>query len=300
MDFVLGFDFGGTKMAMATADRSGRRLRETEVPTLASQGAEQALARALDAGRALVDETVKAGGRLTGIGVSTMGITLEEQVLVANNVPGWERLAIPRIMREAFETEAVRVANDVKAAARAELRWGALTGVQSAIYLNLGTGIAAALVIDGQVLEGAHGAAGEIAYNLRHPHEEVGARDGRAPLEEFVGGGAIAARIRRRFGQDATPDAIFGAVDTSGDAHAFVEATLEEIGFHVTNLAIALDPARIAVAGGLMRSEDLVLPRLRAHLQCFVPFPPEVVAGTFTLDGGLMGGIALGLEAAEV
>lgn len=299
MNFVLAFDFGGTKMAIATADRSGRRLRENRLPTRAPEGAEQAMARAIAAGRTMVDEAVAGGGRLVGVGVSSMGVTLEDRVLMAPNVPGWHCLSIPGMMRQAFATDAVRTANDVKAAARAELRWGALAGVENAIYLNLGTGIAATIVVDGRVVEGAHGAAGEIGYNLRHLHEETGAWEGRAPLEEFVGGGAVSARIRRRFGDDATAADIFAAVGTSEDARAFVEATLEEIAFHLTNLAISLDPARIAVAGGLMRSRELVLPRLEAHLRRFSPFPPELVPGTFLLDGGLMGAIALGLEAAD-
>ncbi len=298
-NFVLAFDFGGTKMAIATADRMGRRRKHVELPTLASQGAEQALERAVEAGRTLVQETACDDGRLLGVGVSTIGVTLEDRVLMAPNVLGWERQAIPRLMRWAFSTEAVRVANDVKAAARAELRWGALASVDSGIYLNLGTGFAASLIVKSQVLEGAHGAAGEIGYNLRHLHQDEGAGAGRVPLEEFVGGGAIAARIERRFGSEATPASVFAAIGTSVEAREFVEEILTEIAFHLSNLAVALDPSRIVVGGGLMRSQDVILPRLQGHMQRFVPFPPEVVAGKFLLDGGLMGGIALGLEAAE-
>ena len=55
----------------------------------------------------------------------------------------------------------------MKAAAAAELRWGALAGCDPGIYLNLGTGLAAAIVAGGTVISGAHGASGEIGYNLR-------------------------------------------------------------------------------------------------------------------------------------
>ena len=59
--------------------------------------------------------------------------------------------------------------NDVNAAAAAELRWGALRGVDIGLYVNLGTGLAAALVVGGRVVPGAHGAAGEIGYLLVDP-----------------------------------------------------------------------------------------------------------------------------------
>lgn len=269
------------------------------MPTLSSEGAPRVLERAVEAGRTLAGAASENGGKLLGIGVSTMGVTLQDSVVMAPNVPGWERQAIPQLMRTAFSTDAVRVANDVKAAARAEIRWGSLKSVDTGIYLNLGTGIAAALIVGGRVVEGAHGAAGEIGYNLRQLHQDEGARSGRVPLEEFVGGGAIAGRIARRFGSQATPDAVYAAIGTSVEARGFIEEVLTEIAFHLSNLTIALDPSRITVAGGLMRSQDVVLPRLQAHVRRFVPFPPEVVAGTFLLDGGLMGGIALGMEAVE-
>lgn len=296
-DFVLAFDFGGTKIALATADAAGEVQCRMELPTQAADGAVQALNRAIGAGTALVDQAVEGGGRLVGVGVSTMGITLEDRVLMAPNVAGWETQAIPAVIRHAFHTDAVRVANDVKAAARAELWRGELTGVETGLYVNLGTGIAAVLIVGGRIVAGAHGAAGEIGYNLRHLHEEEGAAAGEVPLEQFVGGGAIRARIARRFG-DATPSDIFGAVRTNPQARAFVGEILSEVAFHITNLTIALDPGRVVVGGGIMRSADLILPPLRDHVARFVPFPPEVVAGRFLLDGGLIGAVALALDVA--
>lgn len=295
--FVLGFDFGGTKIALGTAGPDGELLHRQELPTLAEQGADQAIGRAIDAGRQIMEQTqTERGGGLTSVGVATMGVTLEDRVFMAPNVPGWDRLALPAMMRQTFATDAVRVENDVKAAASAELKWGALQGVGVGIYLNLGTGIATALIVDGHVLRGAHGAAGEIAYNLRGLHDEVGVRHDRAPLEEFVGGKSIADRAKQQFGEACSPHDLFQRANSDPVIRAFVEATLTEIAFHLTNLAIALDPSRIAVGGGLLRSKHLVLPRLAAHLERFVPFPPELVEAHFSLDAGLMGAIAVAID----
>ena len=76
----------------------------------------------------------------------------------------------------------------------AELRWGSLRGADPAILLILGTGIAAAIVAGGEVIQGANGAAGEIGYSLRGMCETTGAAEGHAPLEEFAGGRAIGER----------------------------------------------------------------------------------------------------------
>ena len=225
-----------------------------------------------------------------------MGITLEDRVLLAPNVPGWERLEIPRLMRQAFSTDTIRIANDVKAAAAAELRWGALVGTDVGLYLNLGTGLAAALIVGERVIEGAHGAAGEIAYNLRHLHDEIGFQHQRAPLEEFLGGGAIGERARLQFEGISTAREVFQRALDDVQASAFVEATLTELAFHVTNLTIALDPERVVIGGGLMTSKEIILPRLEAHMKRFVPFPPLVQPARFVQDAGLMGAIALALS----
>lgn len=295
--FVLGIDLGGTKMALATAYLDGTIVQRQVLATQADQGSEQAIARVIAAGQQLVAQTQKElGAGLASVGISTMGITLEDRVLLAPNVPGWDRLGLPRLMRESFSIQAIRIANDVKAAAAAELRWGALVGTDTGLYLNLGTGFAAALIVGERVVEGAHGAAGEIAYNLRQLHEERGFYHQRAPLEEFLGGGAIGERARLHFEGVSTAREIFQLAQTNAEARAFVEAILTELAFHVTNLAIALDPERIVIGGGLMASQEMIVPRLDAHVKRFVPFPPPVLAARFTQDAGLMGAIALALS----
>jgi len=299
-DFVLGIDVGGTKMALATARPDGTLLRVERHPTEATGGAEQAFGRAIAAGLRLVDETeAEYGGTLRAVGLSTMGITRPDGVLLAPNVPEWDRLAIPGRLRSAFQGVAHGIENDVKAATRAELRWGALRGCRTAIYLNVGTGIAAGLVVAGAVVDGANGAAGEIAYNLRTSHEEMGAALGRVPLEEYVGGRAIGERASLRFGRPLTARDVFEQANSDLEARGLVEETLGEMVFQVTNLAIALDPERIAVGGGLMASGALILPRLQAHMRRFVPFPPSVVAASLVHDAGLMGAVVVAVEAWE-
>jgi len=292
--FVLGIDLGGTKIALGTARVDGTILCTERLATDAFKGADQAVGRAIAAGQRLVASTAaETGGTLIGVGLSTMGVTREDHVVMAPNVSGWERLALPSLLRAAFPLTSITIDNDVKAATRAELRWGALVDSRTALYINLGTGIAAGVVTEGRVLAGTHGAAGEIAYNLRGLHDEVGAREQHAPLEEYAGGRAIGERATTLFGVPYTAQQLFARAREDAVARAIVEATLTEIAYHLTNLAIALDPERLAIGGGLMAAGDLILPRIRDHMTRFVPFPPEIVAARFVHEAGLMGAIAL-------
>jgi glucokinase len=295
-DFVLGIDFGGTKIALATAALDGRLLESDRLDTEAANGAVQAVDRAVERARQLVSDTTRNGGRCVAVSAVSPGIVYEDHVVLAPNVPGWEELRLPGLLRERFGLARVAVGTDVKAAAVAELRWGSLRGADPAILLILGTGLAAAVVVGGKVLHGANGAAGEIGYSLRSAGELQGVADGRAPLEEFAGGRAIGERASRLLGTTVTAADVFEHPDPrAGD---LLEDALDAVAVEVANMAILIDPARIAVGGGLMSRSDVVLEAIERRLRAGVPFAPELVPAEFIQDGPLRGAIALALDEA--
>jgi glucokinase len=293
-EFVLAVDFGGTKAVIAAADRNGKLLAKIRLPILADRGADQALTRALDTATDVIDAL---DGKVCAAGVASPGIVLDDRILLAPNVPGWTDLRMADSFREALGVPTV-CATDVKAATLAEARWGNLRGVHSGMHLNLGTGVAVGVLVDDKVLTGAHGAAGEIGYYLRSPNGRVGPHDGHAPLEEVVGGGAIGTR-GQAFGGTGDALSVFEQADIDPGAASFLEETLTELAVHVANTAILLDPARITVGGGLIRSADRVLPILDRMLKRAVPFPPELVVAHFAQEGPLVGAAALAWESLD-
>lgn len=206
---VLGMDFGGTKIALAVCDLGGRCLAQQVFPTCPGDGGDAVLERGIAAGRALLAR-IEESCELAAVGVSTIGIPRENRVELAPAIPGWEHVSLGSSLAAAFAVP-VKVATDVKAAATAEVRWGALVGSDPAIYLNLGTGLAVAIVVGGHVLEGAHGASGEIGYNLvdaSHVGLEIGSRP---MLENTVSGMGLSVNGSRLLGRPVTAEQVFGA-----------------------------------------------------------------------------------------
>jgi len=292
---VLGIDFGGTKIALATATLEGRLLESDRLDTDAPRGATQAVDRAVARAEELMTATAgNGGGHCVAVSAVSPGIVYEDHVALAPNVPGWQELALPALLRDRFDGAPSAVGTDVKAAAVAELRWGSLRGADPAILLILGTGIAAAIVSGGRVIHGANGAAGEIGYGLRGTCETSGAAEGHAPLEEFAGGRAIGERASELLGEPLTAADVFEHPDPR--ARELLDAALDALAVQVANMAIAIDPARIAVGGGLMSSADAILGALDRRLSVATPFPPELVPAQFVHDGPLRGAIALALD----
>jgi glucokinase len=281
---VLGLDFGGSKMAAAVADPAGVRLGQIATPVDSGADAERTFAQGIRAARGLLDE-VAADSDVLAVGACTFGIPHDDRVELAPNVRGWERLPFGARLRQAFAGAQVAVVTDVKAAARAELDDGALTGCEVGLYVNLGTGLAVALIAGGHVITGHHAAAGEIGYNLRATHPDR--------LEDAVSGKALEAAAERIIGRPDVPG-LLAQSSTDSAAAEIRDEFLAELCFHLVNLVIALDPQRVVVGGGLVRSWQWLGPTIARRLDEAVPFPPELAVAAHPYDAPLLGALALG------
>lgn len=296
---LLGIDFGGTKIAVALADPSGRMLATTTVESAAELGARAAFDRVVQAAWQLI--AAQDDPELVAVGVSTFGIPFEDRVELAPAIDGWDCFPLGRELRAAFPGALIRMATDAKAAARAEATWGALVGCDPAIYLNLGTGLSVAIVAGGRVIAGHHAASGEIGYNLRHVSDVGLPLDGRVPLEWVVSAKGLAKQASAAAGgtRELTSAEAFEASAGDPALDGVIDEFIAELAFHLVNLAISIDPVRIAVGGGMTGSWERLRPGLEQALRVGVPFPPDLVLAEFNYDAPLIGAVALAVEAAH-
>ena len=297
---VLGIDFGGTKIAAAVCDLAGNRLASATVGSDGALGAQASFGRGIGLARDLL-ETTAPGSELVSVGVATFGIPFEDRVELAPAIDGWDRLAMGQELRRAFPQAQIRMATDAKAAAQAEVRWGALAGCDPAVFLNLGTGLAAAVVVGGQVVNGVNGAAGEIGYNLRSVTDVGRPLDRRQLLEHMVSGQALGQRAADagRPAEQLTAADVFAAGAADGELADLIDNFVRELSFHLVNLAILVNPARIAVGGGIVRSWARIGSPLQQALASGAPFPPELVVAHFPYDAPLLGAVAMAVDAAQ-
>jgi glucokinase len=299
-DKVLALDIGATKLAAGVGHLDGTISRQTTVPSQGQDGAETVLRRALALARDCWEAERVDGDELTVLGVSTMGLTRTTHVELAPNVPGWHALRIPEAIQHAFPEQTVVFGNDVKVAAQAEMRWGALQDVEHGIYLNLGSGIAAGVIVDGHLVEGAHGAAGEVGYTLVDDVElpRAPARQGPAQFENVYGGTGAARRLTET-GLPGSVAELAAIEETDGAARTFLDELWNGIARLAANLCCVLDPSVLALGGGYLRGETRLLPQLREVIGRAVPYPPDVVRARFGADASLRGAAAAAFGALE-
>ena len=271
--FVAGIYLGAIKAALVTADLEGRRLRAERIPAQAGDGADATVERVMAAARDLIAQVAAhTATEMAAAAAVSAGVAQPGRILRASDNPG-RRLG--ELVRE-LGTQRVAVSNEVQAAALAEARWGTLAGDGPGIFVYLGAGLSVALVVDGRVVAGAHGAAGEIGHSGPGLTSGPSLAPGLPSADEANSGTALAQRTSKLAGEP-----------------------LDALAAHVASLALTVDPATIAVGGGLTHAAGIILPRLRATLERAVPFPPKVRLAHFTQDAPLVGAVALALDRAQ-
>ncbi|RIQ20251.1 ROK family protein [Jiangella rhizosphaerae] len=274
-------------MALALAEPDGTIVARHRLPTNAGDGAERALSRALDAAEKLVSDS---GRPVLAAGVATPGVVRPDGIDLAPNVPGWGELRLADALRDRLGDIPVPVWNDVNAAALAETRHGSLRTADPGLVLGLGTGVAAAVTVGGQVVPGFHGAAGEIGYTLvgsglLHPDE--------AHLEA-VFGGRVLDDLAAAHGLTGGAPALLA--DADPELSDLADRRIDSLTRAVIAMCLLLDPQRVVLFGGLTGSERIVsrvTERLRSHLV----FAPDVVVSAFADEAPLVGAVTLAADA---
>lgn len=239
----IGIDIGGTKIEAVAIDDDLDVLATFRAPV--RPGPKGVTAGAIEASEAVARA---AGGEIESVGIGVPGAIRRGVVRNARNLC-IESLDLETAVEQATGVE-VRVANDVNAAAVGA--WG-LRGASSKAfaYLNLGTGLAAGLVVDGRVWEGARGLAGEIGYVSADPHGP-GHVDGLAgSLEGYASGSGVVAQWGV---EGATAVDVFRAAAAGNDrAIAIRDGVYFGAASAVRVLALTFDPDTVVVGGGLTR-----------------------------------------------
>lgn len=292
----LAIDIGGTKMAIAVFDESGRILAFKRVPmdTLDRNNLVKDITLFLQ--RWCVEHQWKA---VASISVAAPGHPGDSGEFSPNN-PNWSFQHMLKALSESWPTANVAGINDVKAACYAEYKSGSWHA-ESLLHFNLGTGFSAGAVIHGHILQGAHNMAMELGYLLPslyslNGQNAKGARSGIAPVEDRISGAGMRAQLYSSGFNDAQAAEILTAGEDD-ELWPLRVAFVDEFSRVVCNTAITLDPEVITLGGGLAPFCKVLLPTLQSHIDEFLPCPMTIHISQVANHGALLGAIALGWEA---
>ena len=292
--FVVGVDVTPYRLLGGVADLSGDLVvTRSEVPVTLGQPLLDQLTTLI---KWLTEKAGVVGGMLTGIGLSVPGIPDR----TGNRVgwaPAleWQDLPVGSILQERFDCPVV-VQNDVDAMLLGEQWRGAAAGVRYAVAVNVGSGVGAAVLLDGGLYRGRDGAVGEIGHWLTEP-EQPPRRKGFGQLESRTAITFLArkwaAQAGWKLGENGDVMAAMVAKALEGDpgTRKLVLEMAGWIGVVVANLVTLLNPEVVILGGEALRLEQLILPVISQIVDSHSPYPAPVVPAQLGDHSAVIGAV---------
>lgn len=315
--YVLGIDIGADKILALVADLDGELVGSARQRTssIVQRGPEPLLAEVVAVARAALASARVGLAKVKAVGVGTPGVVdpASGRVSLAPQLPGWEEINIAERLGRVFRCP-VLVEKELLLSTLAE-RWrGAAQGIDDAVYIQLGIGVGAGLLIGGELYRGADGAAGEIGY-LRLGKTGQPSQLGFGDFEWSAGGIAV-ARLGRAAAESrggapildlagGNPDAIDAkivfeaAAQGNTAAAAIVDQVVGRIAQGIAAVVCVLNPATVIVGGGMSRAGAAILEPLKEQVAGFVPIPPRLVLSTLGDEAVALGAVHLVMQAVD-
>ena len=290
-DLVVGIDVGGTTIKAALFDSAGHDYHPSDRPTPRHLGPHAVIAATTEV---ITDLRAQApAGRVRAVGLVVPGVVdAREGIAVYAANLGWSRLPLRQIVAGATGLSVV-VDHDVRAAGLAELEWGAARGLQDVIFVALGTGVAAAVITNGQVLAGATGRAGELGHLPVFPEGEWCACGQRGCTETYASPAAISRRYSTASNtSDVSAKEVISRA-TAGDpvATEVFNDAITALSRALVHYVLIMDPELIVLGGGMAASGAALIEPLTRQLAAGLAWrpAPTISSGQFAGDAGRRG-----------
>jgi len=286
---IVAVSCESARLRAAVYDLHGAEIR---VNVLACTDQVLSIATVIESIEAVLADAGFAGGHLMGIGISVPGV-VDAHTGGVSEAPdlGWRDVVpLGSALADRFKVP-VTVDNDVNLMVSAERERGGAVGVDDVVYLYLGrNGVGAGVVSDGRLLQGGHGAAGEVGHMpLAVGHLGRGSANG-SNLEGTICAAAI-ARALERDGLDAAPAPIPALIRWAdlGNEHAreIRSDVLDTLAHAILILSAVLDPTVVLVGGAARDLSDVDLKEVAARLASQIPAPPALAFAHLDSDAVL-------------
>lgn len=310
--YYIGIDVGGTSVKLGLFDEVGDLLGKTSVPT-PSLACEEGCAAVVGGIEQLMGAVQQPMLFVRGIGLAVpCPVPASGVITMAANI----EIDAPAL-KEALEVRCphalVRYVNDANAAAMGEVWRGSAQGHRSMVMVTIGTGLGGGVVVNGDVIDGAFGAGGEIGHICVNPAEERACGCGlRGCLEQYASAsGVVNNYLRVCEERGVEPVELVGPSDSrsvfdaarAGDeaALAAIDVTMDYLSLGLQIISAVVDPEVYVLGGGASASADMFLDSLRAKYEARalkVSRGTSIEVAELGNDAGIFGAAYVALRAA--
>jgi glucokinase len=311
MQYGFGIDLGGTTVKLAFFNRNGALLDKWEIPTITADGGKQILPDIAAAVAGYLKEKQIPANQVIGIGIGVPGPVDDAGLVNKCHNLGW---GVFNIHEELGKLTGMRVVagNDASVAALGECWKGGGDGCQSMVLVTLGTGVGGGIVVGGKVINGTHGAGGEIGHMVLNRDETEKCTCGkRGCVEQYCSATGIVRLMKKHLaesdrasvlrGRKITCKDVFDAAE-GGDIPAIqvLERVYAYLGEFLAGVCCVVDPEVVVLGGGVSKAGQPLLDGAKRYYEKLVFHACRQVRfelATLGNDAGAYGAFKLALDA---
>jgi glucokinase len=303
--YSIGIDLGGTNLRAAAIDKDGNMLAKISGSTPVAQGPGPVVDDMAQAVKKLREQFGRE--RLAGIGAGVPGnIDMARGVIVGwGNMPIFNGYAMRDELSTLLDTKVI-LENDANAAALGEQWMGAGRGVDDLVLLTLGTGIGGGIIVDGRILHGQIGMAGEVGHITISPNGNPCGCGNRGCVEKHASATAVSAMARLLgLGHDLTAQQVYDlAVQGNDRAREIFKVMGEALGIALAGLINIFNFPLFLLGGGVVAAWEFFAPAMLAEVEhrsftyrsTLKTMPTRIEAAKLGGDAGLYGAACLQLQ----
>jgi glucokinase len=281
-DFAIGIDIGGTNTKFGVVDRNGHIVTQDRTSTNEHETVQEFIEVLYAKMKPMIDQ---AGGpdKFVGVGVGAPnGNFYTGNIEYAPNLKWRGIIPLAKMISEKFDLR-VKLTNDANAAAVGEMMYGCAKDLRHFITITLGTGVGSGIVIDGKILLGHDGFAGELGHtiirpggrlhkgtNLRGSLESYASATGvrETALELLAEKADVPSLLRDYSINDLTSQSVFEcAIKGDAIANEIFDFTGQILGEALANFVMFSSPEAIILFGGLTKAGDLIMNPTRQAME---------------------------------
>jgi len=299
-DYAIGVDLGGTNLRAGAVDSAGRMFDTVSGSTPVGAGRNAIIS---DIVRSIETIQARTKGNFAGTGIGIPGFILMETGVVAGapNLPEFVNYPVRDEIEKRLGSQVI-LENDANAAALGEKWIGAGRDVDSLVLLTLGTGIGGGIILDGRIVHGYLGMAGELGHITISPNGYPCGCGNRGCVEKYASATAVSAMARLlNLGHDLSSEDVFHlAAGGNERARSIFRTVGESLGTALANLINTLNAPLYLLGGGLLGAWDLFSPAMFSELEqrsfIYRTHPPRIERAQLGNQAGLYGAAYLPLQ----
>jgi len=281
IDVCAGIDIGGTNTEIGIVDKNGLVIFSESISTRSYNNPESFV---LATSKILYDAIEKTHTNLIGIGIGAPSANYYSgSIEFAPNMP-WEGIIpLAKLFKSEMDVKCT-LTNDANAAALGELLFGDAKQLLDFVVVTLGTGLGSGFVVNGEVLYGHDGFAGELGHIIIENNGRLCGCGRRGCLETYVSATGIVTTAKewlldsavttslRNFSIDEISSLTVADAALNGDAFAIqiIVYTAEKLGFALANMVAITSPSHIFLYGGLAKSGTVLLNPVKQYFDKFI------------------------------